>query len=184
MFPKGIFSVAFPALLNNLLSDLGDLFHLKCQDIPIQNMVSAENEVQTIFFFPLSIKSWASCSHVPTLAGKLDASLWNEKDWCQGSHGPAETMVFSSRIDFHMNTGNLTKWLKLQKSLDYTWFLDLCLGKKINIKSVLYDISSLVLILAEQFTKKCIANRFLSSPPSFPCLFRLFFLSLKQSPKP
>ena len=109
-----------------------------------------------------------------------------EKDWCQGSHRPAETMVFSSRIDSHMNTGNLTKWLKLQKSLDYTWFLDLCLGKKINIKSVLYHISSLVLILAEQFTKKKkhIANRFLSSPPSFPCLFHLFFLSLKQSPKP
>ena len=60
------------------------------------------------------------------------------------------------------------------------------LGKKINIKSVLYHISSLVLILAEQFTKKKkhIANRFLSSPPSFPCLFHLFFLSLKQSPKP
>ena len=52
---------------------------------------------------------------MPTLAGKLDAKFVEEKDWCQGSHRSAEAMALSSCTDSHVNTGNLTKGLKLQK---------------------------------------------------------------------
>lgn len=66
-------------------------------------MVSAKNEIQTVHSFSLTSKSWASCSHVPALAGKLETSKYvGEKECCQGSHMPAYAKVAFQVTLIHM----------------------------------------------------------------------------------
>lgn len=67
--------------------------------------MSAKNEIQAVYIFSLTSKSWASCSHVPALAGKRKAHKYvGEKEWCQGLHMPADAIAGFQVASIYMLT--------------------------------------------------------------------------------
>ena len=112
--PQGYFFSCFPCITEQLTFWPRSFPSKMSRHTNLKHGVSRKWSPNCLFFFSShhqELSQLFSCAHF----GRETGCKFVEEDWCQGSHRPAEAMVLSARFDSHVNTGNLTKWLKLQK---------------------------------------------------------------------